>query len=1441
MDHSDDPIIKNKKSAKFVLYELVSLDRLKFLRNWYVVTLILFIILILLLGWGGFTAGNTSTQSGGNSPVQGGDLITVNQVNNGYTVSFNKICNSGEILRWSDITSTWECSTETGGVSNTYTSGDGLDLANNQFSVDSPACTFNEKLSWTGTAFVCLPDLVGTGGGVDTDSQTLSLLGNSLTITNGNTVVLPSGVTLINTGNGLTGGPITTTGSISVNAPTCLVSERLSWDGTAFQCLPAALGAGITSINGEGGPAVTLNSTGPISVNTLANTVTYGLTACAINEVYMFDGVSWTCTVTTSLPLTNAFNLDQATGFTSTVNGVVANEALAAGTLTQILGFDVGGNPTFQSASAVVTAATTNVFTTAANVATSTVNGVVSFDDIINSNSLTATLATGFVSSVNGISSTQAIPAGTITNVFGFDVGGAPVNQTVASILSGSTTNAITWTQGAGVTTTVNGVAANVTPGAGVLTNILGYSVGGAPTFESVATVLSSNTTNTLVSAGNTMTSTVNGVASADDIINSNTFTVTQAGGFVSTVNGIAATQAVPAGTLSSLIGFDGGGAVVLQTLASLPCDPSGDFHCQGGNTFGATATTGTLDNQDYEVIANGVRSISVNAAIGTVGIGSHNPTLGILDIDGNVFIRAGGALGWYDSTTTNFVGFQAPAAVPSSFSWTLPATDGTLNQALVTDGASILGWATFLSNAITSINTTATGPNVDLLGTAGQIDITTLGNNVTFSLDPDIVCPGSTTTFCQNGNTFATNGVLGTNDNFDLVLERNNISTAFVSATGFDPMIDNTFDLGTLANRWASLELGPGSLNITSTPGVAGAGANYSSLNQGYPTLDSAVIHTTNFGTNTVGNFGGLTFLSDKNTGLGIQQAFYFSTKQNLAANDEVFQVENDFLGTPDPLFTIMGDGRTGVVNTTPSAMLTVGGGTTGLTGTAGVALIGVAGSPALSVIDEGRIYFDATTDTFRCSENTGAYFDCFGTGVTSLNGESGALTIAGSSPITVSNVGPAFTVALAACATGEVYEYDGANWVCVEESLQYYDESPNAPGVAPSASGTNAVAIGDSATASGNFATAIGWVSTAAGFRSQAFGMANTVGATGTNSHAFGFNNTIDAFDTISVGWSNTSTGAVGENNLFGRSNTASGSQSSLFGTGNASTLGFNNQYAFGRNITNSASNTYSYGNGVNNTVADSLMIGSTAANVITILNTGEMGFGNTDPTSRVDISGAMTMRGMATPALSPLGQGRVYFDSTANEFLCSENNGAYFDCFGGGVQTVTAGLGIINSGTVTNPILDVQVQNGLTIVGDFVEWGGTLLHDTTITNSGFLPTFDSGSLTGTKGLEIIGDLTVTGVIDPIAVMFSDPGIGVLDYQIGITNPANSRPIFVSNSVDRTDAFQVRRSDDTATVLDVDTLNNRVGVGYNNFATHSTLSTNGSFSVNYEDSSGG
>ena len=61
------------------------------------------------------------------------------------------------------------------------------------------------------------------------------------------------------------------------------------------------------------------------------------------------------------------------------------------------------------------------------------------------------------------------------------------------------------------------------------------------------------------------------------------------------------------------------------------------------------------------------------------------------------------------DGDNSHYVGFQAPTTVGTNLVWTLPATDGTAGQALVTDASGVLSFA---AAGATVTSDTATNTN---------------------------------------------------------------------------------------------------------------------------------------------------------------------------------------------------------------------------------------------------------------------------------------------------------------------------------------------------------------------------------------------------------------------------------------------------------------------------------------------------------------------------------------------------------------------------------------------------------------------------------------------------------------------------------------------------------------------------------------------------------
>ncbi len=71
-------------------------------------------------------------------------------------------------------------------------------------------------------------------------------------------------------------------------------------------------------------------------------------------------------------------------------------------------------------------------------------------------------------------------------------------------------------------------------------------------------------------------------------------------------------------------------------------------------------------------------------------------------------------------------------------------------------------------------------------------------------------------------------------------------------------------------------------------------------------------------------------------------------------------------------------------------------------------------------------------------------------------------------------------------------------------------------------------------------------------------------------------------------------------------------------------------------------------------------------------------------------LELNGSYTLLGIAAPGISGVGQGRIYFDSIANKFKCSENGGSYFNCFAGSDTVGGSGTaGYIAKFTGTNTI--------------------------------------------------------------------------------------------------------------------------------------------------------
>jgi hypothetical protein len=163
------------------------------------------------------------------------------------------------------------------------------------------ACSTNQIPQWNGTTWTC----ANAGAG---------------------------SVTNIASGTGLTGGPITSTGTLAIVASyqlpqSCSTNQLPQWNGTGWSCTNAGTGT-ITGATGSGG----LQATG----------TTLGLlNSCSNSQVLQWNGSAWICANVGSLPSGTqyypAINSNGSTGYQTSPQSVDATLAPGADMCLQIV------------------------------------------------------------------------------------------------------------------------------------------------------------------------------------------------------------------------------------------------------------------------------------------------------------------------------------------------------------------------------------------------------------------------------------------------------------------------------------------------------------------------------------------------------------------------------------------------------------------------------------------------------------------------------------------------------------------------------------------------------------------------------------------------------------------------------------------------------------------------------------------------------------------------------------------------------------------------------------------------------------------------------------------------------------------------------------------------------------------------------------------------
>jgi hypothetical protein len=701
--------------------------------------------------------------------------------------------------------------------------------------------------------------------------------------------------------------------------------------------------------------------------------------------------------------------------------------------------------------------------------------------------------------------------------------------------------------------------------------------------------------------------------------------------------------------------------------------------------------STATIDDTTKLPLAGGTMTGSIN--MGTQNI-TNATSVAATNFSGRNLILS--------DNDTNTVTIKTPTDIAADYVLTLPADDGNSGQVLSTDGSGALSWVAAGSALSLTANQAVVANGT---GTALSSFTCTVGQVMSFDGAGLPVCGDVTGAggFVQNGNSFGAAATLGTNDNFDLNFETNGTPKMTVLANG-------KVGVGTAAPTTQLSIIASGGNTALSAYNYTTPGTSYGAATVVFRDSSGVATHVFDNAGNInlqAKNSGGTSTITFGDTSGGNHAAYITATKLGTSVNSGTLSFRT--AANANQLF-LDSAGNVGIGTTSPNTALDLNG---------ALSIRGIA-APADSVAGQGRIYFDSTANKFKVSENNGAYVDLVSSGggisglTTNYLPKATSATALGDSVIAESSgkigIGTAAPTVKLDVAGGDV-NVDGSSSFLVGT----YGAISRDPSNHLRINYTNAATDSNLILYSNNGGTGyermridkngnvgVGTATPAAKFdvlgdnstTANAPLAFNVLGGTSTFSGGRGGNITMTG-GTGNHGGSLTFAGGTGSPSAGGASLSliggvwggGGGSTTLAGGTGGNGNPG-GTVNLVGGNVSSATGGAISLtgatGGGGNNdggnvTIQGGIKSGSgTDGNVLLSTTRGKVGVGTTSPNTSLDLNGALSIRGMAAPADSVAGQGRIYFDSTANKFKVSENNGTFVDLVssGGGISGLTVG---------------------------------------------------------------------------------------------------------------------------------------------------------------------